>query len=660
MFDVKLGKLIVKEVEGKIRNSNRCKYSDERLSKIGRTLVRNTELFIDTMNKLNVNLSIDKEFEIDSYNFNELSKLVMSELIEDIIETKNDLKYLGKIAWNNVLYGFDEYENISSSITNATDNFFVDLGKLIKNNKDLLSELEDYKKGSIEFVSDDNISEMKKCLNVVICDYLTNYFFSIKDCQWINKEDITDDQIGALAWNYIYEDTDEYEALLPKDLDYLKKNSKLIWDNINDDKKEFVKDYLLNPSKYSEDDDSAFSVWEEIQNSVDKIVISNLNYYYLQDGKWDKLSNLGSMIWYMAMKYDSTFTNVSKDVELEDNFISCMEVIAKNISNDYSVQDGVNRYSLYNSLTNMLKLVHDNSYLEWCEYDYYNNSSWTDRQYDEMLLATNKMITECLSHLLKWNEDELVWTLIDNEEDYYLELTKKALNDEIEYEVVNSETGEHETLDIYFKNIGNFEDYQPNIILWFDFINDRSCKSTGVISDIVSMNDNGYSCGLDIAYNGVSCSKKTGIIMNNVLELLVKKGCSYKMKKDEHKNCSENNDSLNEKTYVYCACNKSSINVNFDSELEVLDMVNDTLGKKITLSCMLPYLSKKNELKILTKIDVLYVEKYNKYTIIEEYIGVNDDKVDDKFIGVNKEELIEKISTLCYTHMRNEEVVRNF
>lgn len=648
MFDVKLGKLIVEKVGNDVLNFSNFYHSDEYYSKVGRSLIENTDLFIDAMNRLNVNLSIEENSKVKNVNLYDLAEVITNVATFECIEVQ--LKDLGKKVWNNVLYGYDEYENISRSINNANDDFFISLGRLIKDKEHILHELEDYENACIAFISDDNIAEMKKCLNVTICDYLTNYFFSIKDCQWMDKEIISDVQLGRLAWDYIYDDTDEYKDVLSKDISYILDNTELIWSNIDDNKKDLVKDYLLNLSKYSEDDDSQFSVLEEIQCAVDKVVINDLKYYYLCEGKWDKLSNLGNMIWHMAMKYDTAFDAVREKLEEDESFNLYMECIAKNISDKPCNEHRIDRYHIYGSLKNALRKKHKSNYSEWTIKDWTIDELWTFEQYDTMMEATYKMLNKHFSHLIKWDESNLIWVLIDNEEDYYLELTKKALNGDIEYEVYDSDSVEHETIDICFKDIKNFEAYQPIVIMWFDEIDGMSSRSTGKITDMISMDDEGYSCGLDIAYNGVACSGQTEIIMNNILELVNRKGYDYKLKEKEVETSTENNQSS--KVITYTAHNETSINVNFDSKLEVLDMVEGKDVKEFVLSCTLPYLSFNNELKILTEIKVLYAEKQNNYIILN-----NNEK---GLVGINEDDLINKVSSLCSTHMKNEEFIKNF
>lgn len=649
MFDVKLGKLIVEKVGNDVLNFSNFYHSDECYSKVGRNLIENTDLFIDAMNRLNVNLSIEENSKVENVNLYDLAEVVTNVATFECIEVK--LKKLGKKVWNNVLYGYDEYENISRSINNAKDDFFINLGRLIKDKEHILHELEDYENGCIVFISDDNIAEMKKCLNVTISDYLTNYFFSIKDYQWMDREIISDVQLGRLAWDYIYDGTDEYKDVLSKDISYIVDNTELIWSNIDDDKKDLVKDYLLNLSKYSEDDYSQFSVLETIQYAVDKIIVNDLKYYYLYNGRWDKLSNLGNMVWHIAMKYDSVFSNVCEKLESDKSFDVYMQYIAENIlDNINNKQEYIKMCDIYDCLKGTLRNKHKLNYSEWTKEDWNISKLKMFNEYEVMMTATNKMLDKHLSHLVKWDENDLSWVLIDKEEDYYLELTKKALNGDVEYEVYDSDSIEHETIDIYFKDIANFKDYQPVVIMWFDEIDGVSSRSTGKITDMISMNDEGYSCGLDIAYNGVACSKKTESIMNNILELVNREGYDYKLKEKEVENSTENNQPS--KVMTYTAHNETSINVNFDSRLKVLDMVEGKDVKEFVLSCTLPYLSFNNELKILTEINVLYAEKQNNYIILN-----NNEK---GLVGINEDDLMNKVSSLCSTHMKNEECIKNF
>lgn len=579
MFEVKLGKLIFEEIISKRVDSNDLKnssyYSDEYFSEIGKNLIKNTDLFIEIMNKLNVNLNIKED-----KNYNNLKEVSVYELIT-----------IAKNAYK----GDFKYKHINKA----------------------------------------------KCL-------------------------------GELAWHFIANKMnicDTYINVLSSDISYIEENAELIWNNINNSKKDLVENYLLNHHLYQNDEETEVFVLYEIESAIRKILSNNLKYYYLYNCRWDKLSNLGKMIWYMAMKHNSRFANIVDKLESEESFDLYMEALANNISpQEYFNNGELKRVNIHDNLYVMLKTTPNCHYTEWDKSNWDNCLSlWTNEVYNTMITATNDMLIKHLSHLAKWDEHMLQWVLIDNEEAYYLELSKKALNGYIDYEVYNSDSIDCETIDVCFKDVKNFGEYQPITIIWFDAdeVNEFSSRSSETITDIISMNDEGYSCGLDIAYNGAACSKKTEPIMNNLLKLVNKKGYNYKLKEKAIDKSNKNDNPSYKSPVVYNVCNKTSINVNFDSNLEVLEVENNSVGKLFTLSCMLPYLNSylntENKLEILTKIKVLYTEKYDKYSIVsnfkEEFTGVNEDDLMDKLIGINKDELINKVSNLCSTYMKNKEYI---
>lgn len=583
MFNIKLGKLIVKEVLENALKSENILYSDDYFAVIGESLIKDSSLFSEVMDNLDINISFDK------------SK----------IEADNE-----------------SYKKTISTLSEL----------VLKLNKDVLND---------------------------------------------NKESY--EYLGKLAYNHFCVDTGEYEDINLEDKSYLKNNPIYIWDNIPDKKKDMVKKYLLNPKLYIEDCETQDFVWNTIQDSIDSIVTNDLKYTYLADGRWCKLSSVGSFIWNLAMKHDPIFANVADKFSKEDNFNLYMELLGANIPdirvskednfNTHITLLGVNksnvgipykkekatRYEVYDFLNNVLNSnrnydISNFSKSDWNRIDW-NHSERSTEIYNTMLIATDKLFKEHLSHLVKWDEDELVWELLDNEEDYYLELTTKALDNDIKYEVFESNEGAHEILEIVFNGVKEYKDYTPNILLWYDFENDISFKHTGVISQIVSMHEEGYSDGLDIAYEGKPYSEKTKTIMNNIIKMISKKGFNYKMKEvkavDENKDKFENEDRFeNKENSCFTPVKSETVEISYSSKFEIVNMVDKGNEKFFKFSCDIPGVNNKDELEIVKNLIV-------RYRQIDGYNSVSIENPIKRYVGIDRKSLIKKISGMCSAYIRS-------
>lgn len=552
MFNIKLGKLIVKEVLGNALKSENILCSDDYFAVIGESLIKDSSLFSEVMDNLDINISFDKSR----------------------IEADNE-----------------SYKKTISTLSEL----------VLKLNKDVLND---------------------------------------------NKESY--EYLGKLAYNHFCVDTGEYEGLSLEDESYLKNNPIDIWSKIPDKKKDRVKKYLLNPKLYIEDCETQDFVWNTIQESIDSIVTNDLKYTYLIEGRWCKLFKIGSFIWNLAMKYEPIFANVADKFSKEDNFNLYIELLGENIPNiRISEEEKATRYEVYDFLNNVLNSnrnydISNFSKSDWDRIDW-NRSERSTEIYNTMLIATDKLFKEHLSHLVKWDEDELVWKLLDNEEDYYLELTTKALDNDIKYEVFESNEGAHEILEIVFNGVKEYKDYIPNILLWYDFENDISFKHTGVISQIVSMHEEGYSDGLDIAYEGKPYSEKTKTIMNNIIKMISKKGFDYKMKESK----IENKDGFEgEENHYLESINNETIEISYSSKFEIENMIDKGKEKLFKFSCDIPGVNSKDELEIVKNLIV-------RYKHVGGYSSVSIENPIKRYVGIDRKSLIKKISRMCSAYIRN-------
>ena len=531
-----------------------------------------------------------------------IGKLMVQEVINARNAEGDPYEYVDINSYSNA-----DLSVIGEKLIKETDLFIAFMDAI--NMSDILEGGKDY--SSLEYKSLEEVFG-------IVDDFTTlsnnsKYYFDENKMQYIeksNSNNISDEELGKLAFNYIYNDTDEYKTISEEDILKIKKDMKKIWHNIEDNKKDLVKSYLLNPKK--DECEISSKVWDEIQESVDKIVVNNLKYFYLYDGKWEKLSELGKMIWHRVMKYDSCFANISEKIEEDESFDFYMECIANNIEENHLTN--VTRCTIYDAVKNYCNEIDDNSKI-----------------YEAMMMATGDMCVNNLSHIAKWDEDELMWDLIDNPEDYYLELTKKALEGDIEFEFCFGEEGEHDVLDIYFKNVKDFNSYKPTIIMWFDEINDCSNRSTERIVDMISMHEEGYSLGHEIAYNGVATSTLNNDIMSNILKLLSIKGYNYKMVESSIDSVEEDITSNN-------------IDINFSSNLEITDAWKEEDAEFFNISCMLPYINLNGEYKFTDELKFKY-ERTN-----ERAIMLNDDI--KRFIGINLSDLTKKINSIYKNYIK--------
>lgn len=535
-----------------------------------------------------------------------IGKLMVQEVINARNAEGDPYEYVDINSYSNA-----DLSVIGEKLIKETDLFIAFMDAI--NMSDILEGGKDY--SSLEYKSLEEVFG-------IVDDFTTlsnnsKYYFDEDKMQYIEKcesNDISDEELGKLAFNYIYNDTDEYKTIPIEDILKIKKDIEMVWHNIEDDKKDLVKSYLLNPNKDKEEyDEIAGKAWDEIQHSVDKIVVDNLKYYYLYDGKWEKLSELGKMIWHRAMKHDPIFANISEKLESDESFDFYMECIANNIEDDYSTN--ITKSNIHDILRNYNEINCD-------------NDNCNKEIYGAMVMATGEMCVNHLSHIAKWDEVESMWVLIDNPEDYYLELTKKALEGDVEYELCFTEEGEHDVLDIYFKNIRDFQEYKPTIIMWFDMIDDYSNRSTGKIMDMISMHKEGYSLGLEIACDGVATSIVNTEIMNNVLKLLSIKGYDYRMVD----NSREEENSFQD------------IDINFSSNLEITDAWKEEDIEFFNISCTIPYINLRGEYKFTDELKFKY-ERTN-----ERAIMLNDDI--KRFIGVDLNDLTKKINSIYKNYIK--------
>ena len=166
---------------------------------------------------------------------------------------------------------------------------------------------------------------------------------------------------------------------------------------------------------------------------------------------------------------------------------------------------------------------------------------------------------------------------------------------------------------------------------------------------MVSMHEEGYSCGLDIAYEGEACSYRTNLIVNNILEIISRKGFNYKMKeaKKDELIVQTSYELENEDKPYYTSIDNETIEVSYDSKFKIVSMTDneEDNNKVFDFSCCIPVVTYGGELKLLKNITVIY---NNKSVLIKNNIK--------QYLGVDKKSLINKIAYMCEAYLRNLEV----
>lgn len=250
-----------------------------------------------------------------------------------------------------------------------------------------------------------NSNILQEDISYQLYDIDTEY---IESDEVYSNNNLSDKQLGELCWNFVYNDTDEYKTILEDDIPFIKSNTELIWDNIPNDKKNLIIEYIVN--RNNNDEDAFYNVFDEIKSSVDRIVIDKLGYFYLGCNRWEKLSKLGNKIWYLAIKNNPIFKNISKVIEKSDKFEFYIENIARSLKEDndphyckYEVYELLTMYMEKYSIENP-SLCNEGSYIQLMKEN--------EKLYFEMIIATNKMLQQYLSNTFEWNLNEFKWDLV--------------------------------------------------------------------------------------------------------------------------------------------------------------------------------------------------------------------------------------------------------
>ena len=148
-----------------------------------------------------------------------------------------------------------------------------------------------------------------------------------------------------------------------------------------------------------------------VYSIVNKVTSKKKEYYYNTElNQYRSHIELGKMIWNMAMKYDSCFVNLVSIIDSSESYETYMELISRNVQ-EYSDLANITKMNIYKKLTEGLQSSNVNSISEWTINNYLKEFSPNRSYYQEMLSAVDGMVNKCLSNVVQWNEDELLWEL---------------------------------------------------------------------------------------------------------------------------------------------------------------------------------------------------------------------------------------------------------
>lgn len=444
-------------------------YSYNDFSILGRELIKDVNLFIAFMDAINEDNNVE-EMVLDYTKFEEASLKRVFEIVDDLTQKKGSYYfdedttqykkvpkiYLGKECWS-IISNCYEYSNIRNEINDNSEDFFIDLTNSLKDPKDVFNNIEELRNEIIDSMSDSSFEDIINAVSIIIRKHFKHYVYDDSKNVWVLSDsisdkvineaynnyigntlcslkqkkidnykkmtdikklsrDYSDKELGQMAWHLIYKEANKYNTILKEDISKIEQKPELIWEGIEDDEKDFVKSYLLKNIDCSYRNSS--HACEEIELSVDRILSKNLKYFYvgsgvyfnslelgeivIQNEVWIKTLELCKMIWYMAMKFDPIFNDIHKKVEEDDKFDFYMEAIGKSI---------LDKSRVYKELICYMKYKNINDYSKWSFNDWLDTFSGNEDYYKDMIIKTNEMCNNFLTHMVKWNEVDFVWTL---------------------------------------------------------------------------------------------------------------------------------------------------------------------------------------------------------------------------------------------------------
>ncbi|MBQ8997130.1 MAG: hypothetical protein IJ086_00390 [Clostridium sp.] len=224
---------------------------------------------------------------------------------------------LGTGCWIH-LCNLDRYNVIERDLDDSEKSkFLTKLGASLKHLDIVIDNLNKYSNCEIDDISDEAYEDLSNAADIAIKSCFSKYYFDNEVECWCRNID-NEAKLGTLALEYIYfTGSPLYSNILKKDMDSLKDISYIIWNNISNDNKPFIKNCLLNKELIN--DDNAGDVWDILEAAVDKAVIEKLGYQRLYDDVWAKQSS--DIVFNFATKLEVKFNHETEDCKIFD--ISC-------------------------------------------------------------------------------------------------------------------------------------------------------------------------------------------------------------------------------------------------------------------------------------------------------------------------------------------------
>lgn len=452
MYEIKIGKLMVEEViathkgkGGVFEFVNINDYNEKEFSTVGKQLIELPELFISFMDFLdpeNTNRTIDNKLLVDYNEYEGEALITVFRIVDDLTSKKSHyyfdedvLQYKNKnveteIKHNNELSNSvstkdiwyyitmsERYQHIVESMNSVKYQtaFIKKLDKALSETdinsiNQIKYEVNDYVLGKSDSATYETDEKLYSILDNIIKDSFKEDFYYIEDTKmWIKVKDLSLKEIGKHAYEYMKNSYD-YNGIEEKDMQFLKCNFDLVWKNIDDSDKDFLKLYLIDCSDFSEED--LLKASEKLQPVIDAIITEKLDYYYVcSNDSWEKLSKLGARIWNIALKYHNKFNDISELIEEDENFDSYMCLLGrKSISANKKIsQDDINdllyRYMYIQGIEN----CSDWSYAQWKQ-----EVCTKSDIYKVMLNSAEEVIREKFKNSLEFNKDNQKYFFIGN------------------------------------------------------------------------------------------------------------------------------------------------------------------------------------------------------------------------------------------------------
>ncbi|MBQ3421637.1 MAG: hypothetical protein IJH34_08190, partial [Romboutsia sp.] len=469
MFNVKIGKLLIENLAKENNLINLSDYSITDYLNIGEYLLNDKELFISFINCFEVSFK-----ELNSKNLEQIMKLNkkrIDDLIDKSKENNLDVISIGEScvfhADDNKYYSIKNKIRFNSDIENKL--FYSTLTNNFDDLKSIIPVLDEYSLG-MDFLPEESYLKIEDAMDKTINELYPNFVLDKKENEWIKSDEDNFDiiKVKDIAERCIFHlDDEKYYCVKNRImLDNNCKNFKFYFTLINNlcdlqsimvdlDNYSSCKTDNLSNDCYSKIEKAMCKTIKELypQFTFDKDINE---WIYDSEYKYFNKLDFGEMIWYMIVRDNFAFKNVSRTIEKQMKFQIYLENLVESL-------DKSSAEYLYMQLSNAL----DRANFIIDELDKWNedlSNEYLDLANSSMIAPTlvriNEFVEELFetvfSHLVKFDKEDLIWVLKE------------------EYKLSNSEPKEdlkpsnevNISFNTKFKMYGNRKDKDN---LYFDF-----------------------------------------------------------------------------------------------------------------------------------------------------------------------------------------------